>query len=216
MKRVALRLSAVLLVSALSLLCLSCPYLQFTIEVVASPQQGEAPLSVTLHASKFDDREVDSVYWEFNDGTPPVEGPWSSHWYVDHEFSEPGTYAVYCHATEERVLADITALESVTITVTEAGQGTDRLLEASIAVELNSSDCPNSVIAHFTSTVTGGTEPYSYSWDFGDDSTGDGVTEFQANPTYGYELVPCTAVLTVTDDAGDSVESNALEVACGS
>ena len=50
----------------------------------------------------------------------------------------------------------------------------------------------------FTSTVTGGTPPYTYAWDFGDESG----TSDEANPTYAYdEAGEYDVTLTVTDAA---------------
>ncbi len=57
----------------------------------------------------------------------------------------------------------------------------------------------------FTGSASDGTEPYSYSWDFGDDSTGTGET---VTHTYSEEG-EYTVTLTVTDDDSDTATATA-------
>jgi len=59
----------------------------------------------------------------------------------------------------------------------------------------------------FMATVTGGTSPYSYHWDFG-----DGTTSNDANPTHQYtQPGNYTVTLTVTDSNGKS-DSHSIEI----
>lgn len=63
-------------------------------------------------------------------------------------------------------------------------------------------------VGSFTDESTGGTPPYTYSWDFGDDDPGDTSTD--QNPTYTYDdsVDPgalshiFTVTLTITDSLG--------------
>ena len=64
-----------------------------------------------------------------------------------------------------------------------------------------------SYTVHFSSLVTGGTTPYTYSWHFG-----DGVTSSSANPSHTYTTAGTySAYLTVTC-TGDSDISNAITI----
>ncbi len=57
----------------------------------------------------------------------------------------------------------------------------------------------------FSGLASGGTSPYSYSWDFGDESTST-----DQNPTHSYSAVDTyTATLTVIDDAGSTATDTA-------
>jgi len=56
----------------------------------------------------------------------------------------------------------------------------------------------------FTGSVSGGTPPYIYNWDFG-----DGTSSSVASPTHVYAVDGSfTAIFTVNDAAGDSAESS--------
>lgn len=70
---------------------------------------------------------------------------------------------------------------------------------------------PPPLIVSFVSTVSGGTPPYTYLWDFG-----DGTTSSESNPTHTYAGVgPYNASVTITDSLGASDTSN-LIVSCTS
>ena len=71
-------------------------------------------------------------------------------------------------------------------------------LNANIAASPNSGQAPLTV--NFTGSVTGGAPPYSYSWNFGDESTSS--TQNIAH-TYS-DIGTYTATLTVTDSVSAS------------
>jgi PKD repeat protein len=69
-------------------------------------------------------------------------------------------------------------------------------LTASAAANPTTGNAPLSV--SFTGSASGGTAPYSYSWNFGDGS----APSTAQNPTHSYAAAcTCTATLTVTDDS---------------
>ena len=77
--------------------------------------------------------------------------------------------------------------------------GESTYFAAPLAVQFEYKACKvgtNNTVS-FTSTTNGGTEPYSYSWDFG-----DGTSSTAANPTHTYTTTGNTAILTVTDSKG--------------
>ncbi|WP_073094375.1 hypothetical protein [Cyclobacterium lianum] len=77
----------------------------------------------------------------------------------------------------------------------------DIVVDAPMAVQFEYSfDCPadGTSTVYFTSTTTGGREPYSYDWNF---TNADLSSASKADPTVGY-YGPGTAELTVTDANG--------------
>ena len=72
------------------------------------------------------------------------------------------------------------------------------------------SDSPTQLGAEtaFTATLTDGTPPIAYAWDFGDGATGSGVTT-----THTYASVGAfTATVTATNGAGDAVAQTLVDV----
>ena len=66
-------------------------------------------------------------------------------------------------------------------------------------------DVEEGVDIHFTDLTSGGTTPYTYEWDFDNDSSIDST---DPNPTFSYELAGTyTVVLTVTDSATKATDT---------
>jgi PKD repeat protein len=201
------------LVAATSLLIVSlgtlvsCPYLVFEITLSADPRTGTAPLEVVFWADAFDDREIDTCWWNFGDGSPDVGGSWATMWHVTHTYAEPGHYTAQCLAKEKGILRDITAHKSINITVATPG-GT---LEISIDAD-PPSGCPSNedpLEVFFTSEVAGGAPPFTYEWDFGDGSSSN---DAQPDPHLYWPGGPYEVVLSVTDDEGTIGLSNMLTI----
>ena len=79
--------------------------------------------------------------------------------------------------------------------------GDNIVIKAPLAVQFDFTACtvgPNTSVK-FTSTTNGGTPPYTYSWNFGNNASP--TTSTQANPTVNYTSSG-TATLTVTDSKG--------------
>jgi PKD repeat protein len=124
-------------------------------------------------------------------GTPPYTYSWDlGDGRIVHEqnptveYKTPGTYTAIFTVVD----ADYeTASDIVTVTILEPEQ-----LSVHITAPINSA-LGQSVT--FNSEVTGGTTPYSYTWDFG-----DGITSSQKTPVHIYENAGTyTVTLTVTD-----------------
>jgi PKD repeat protein len=153
------------------------------------------------------DRKIDIVSWDFFDGSPSVSGPYLEYGSITHTFQDPGEYQVACLAVDDGVFQDFRAYETVLITVTNPEtSGFNVTITGS---PLNGCPDTGTLDVSFTSTVTGGTPPYTYSWDFGDGSGGS----TEANPSHSYEGGTNLVQLTVIDDQENEATSNTLTVA---
>ncbi|MGQ1947040.1 glycosyl hydrolase family 18 protein [Geofilum sp. OHC36d9] len=81
--------------------------------------------------------------------------------------------------------------------------GSDAVTEFKVIVEGSFIGLVDSAVI-FTAVASGGTLPYVYSWDFGDDATGSGVSAAHSYSESGIY----TVTLTVTDNAGSTSTTN--------
>ncbi|UCF00548.1 MAG: PKD domain-containing protein [Deltaproteobacteria bacterium] len=159
----------------------------------ADPPSGEAPLLVLFDATESRDPDGVVVFhnWDFGDGTA------GSGEILTYEYEFPGTYTVSLTVTD-----DVGATDSATATATIS------------PVEENQPPVADSN-GPYTGTVgelvvfdgSGSFDPdgtiFAYNWDFGDGSTGTGVSPTHAYATDGLFNVS----LTVTDDLGATDEA---------
>ncbi|HEY3732807.1 MAG TPA: PKD domain-containing protein [Streptosporangiaceae bacterium] len=151
-----------------------------------TPTTGNAPVSVSFTGSATGGTAPYSYSWNFGDGSAvsTAQNP-------SHTYTAAGTYTATLTVTDSASPAT-TATASVTINVNAVGNP----LQATAAAVPTSGQIPVNVA--FTGTATGGTPPYSYSWNFGD---GSAVSTAQ-NPSHSYTVAGTyMATLTVTDSA---------------
>jgi PKD repeat protein len=150
----------------------------------ASPTTGNAPLTVSFTGSATGGTPPYSYSWNFGDGaTSTAQNP-------SHTYNNAGTYKATLTVTDSASPAN-TATASTTVTVNAVGNP----LTATASADPTSGQTPLTVA--FSGIGTGGTPPYSYSWNFG-----DGATSTAQNPSHTYNNAGTyTATLTVTDSA---------------
>lgn len=148
----------------------------FSLLVTATPDTGTSPLSVSFFAVPSGGVAPYTFAWDFNqDGVT--------------DSNAPSSLYVYTASGKAKVTvtddsgAVVTASRTITITGTGTPTPSDEL-----DVRFNASPQVGNVPfnCQFTAFVTGGKEPYSYSWDFDGDGHFD---SFLQNPIYTFEEV---------------------------
>ncbi|MCK5828113.1 PKD domain-containing protein [Candidatus Bipolaricaulota bacterium] len=154
-----------------------------------TPTTGPAPLVVQVNAGTSLDPDGDSLTfsWDFGDGTFGA-GATGSHTYL-----ATGQYAITLTATDFQGQQS-SAVQ--TIWVIEASD----LPEASFTASPSSGGTPLTVSFNAAASGVANGSIVSYTWSYGDGSTGSGVSVIHS---YAFEGT-YTATLTVTDDQGFS------------
>lgn len=155
----------------------------------ASKTTGNAPLATTFTGSATGGTSPYTYSWNFGDGsvTSSAQNP-------SHTYMTAGTYTATVTVTDSASPAN-TATSSVQIIVNSVGGN----LTATASGLPTSGQIP--LTTSFTGSATGGTPPYSYSWNFGD---GSAMSSAQ-NPAHTYSTAGTyTATLTVTDSENPS------------
>lgn len=159
-----------------------------TASFTATPVSGTAPLVVNLDASGSDDTDgsISSYHWDFGDGDSGL-GSTTSHTYI-----LAGSYTITLTVADNQTATD-TATTTITVSAPSNIAPT-----AAFTTSASSGAAPLPVDFDATTSSDSDGTIASYSWDFGDSSTGTGSTishTFISDGSYSVSL-------TVTDNGG--------------
>ncbi|MEO1270876.1 MAG: PKD domain-containing protein, partial [Myxococcota bacterium] len=154
--------------------------------VTATPEQGVAPLEVSLGVAITGGVEPFKTQWSLGDGSSSADAA------PTHTYNAPGSYTATVTVTDDD---GTTAEGSIIVLVTVDD---NEFPEAQASATPTEGAAPLDV--SFRGASLGGDPPLRYQWDLG---TGD--TDSTQNPTYTYTTPGSyEAVLTVTDANGDT------------
>jgi PKD repeat protein len=144
---------------------------------------------VTLYGSATGGKAPYFYSWDFGDGTS-TQFSSAGAATIQHKYDEPGTYIVTLTVTD---MDSNIATDESTVTVHD-------IEELFVSISGKTTIAQGDSIT-FSSTVSGGISPYTYSWNFG-----DGIMSNVAKPTHIYENAGTyTVTLTVTDSNNDQI-----------
>jgi len=190
----------VLGVTALVLLT-GCGNLSPVASFTCNPSSGQSPLTVSFNASASHDPDgsIAAYKWAFGDGSNGTSVT-TSHTYTT---TSNRTYNVTLTVTDDN---DAQATDTHTVSVTPPPPNPPPV--ASFTRTPSSGEAPLTVSFDASGSYDSDSSITSYVWDFGDGSTGTGVTASHTYKSPG----SYTARLTVTDNGGatDTVTHSSL------
>src|SRR5207245_619821 len=158
------------------------------------PTSPQITQQVTFSGSASGVTSPYSFSWSFGDG---LNGAGAT---VSHAYSEAGTFTVIL-TVKEGGIPQQTATSQQSVTITSPPP----TLTASFTYNPSSPQVGQQIT--FTAFASGGTAPYTYSWIFGDGSTGTGATVTHSYSSAG----TFTVILKVTDSGSPRQGSNSQQ-----
>jgi hypothetical protein len=173
-----------------------------TATLVATPPSGVAPLATSFAIGGTDPGDLPLTYsLDFGDGTSPSAGSLTGTPSVAHTYVSSGNYAATLIVSDGE-------LQSTSVLHVQVDPNTPLVAEAGDNQVVDANDD-----VHFDGS---GSQPaseiQSYSWDFGDQTTGSGVDPDHVYPSPGSNTVTYTVTLTVSNGTASSTSSSTITV----
>ena len=173
-----------------------------TAEIISNGTQGFAPATFEFQANLTGGTEPYNYVWNFGDGSEE-----SNEQTVSHTFEEAGTYNITLTVTDSE---DQTASDSIEINVEAAAPPPPTTITEPLTAEIISNGTQGVAPAtfEFQANLTGGTEPYTISWDFDDDSE----ESDEQNVVHTFEEAGTYNVTLGVTDSEDQTASDSIEI----
>ncbi len=174
----------------------------FNATISLSPSSGVAPLPVSFDGNASGGQSPYTFVWAFGDGSTATGAT------VQHTYTQTGTFAVVLTAVDAKGSV-AQATSSVQVNPSPPPNGTGYL---EISIDVRPATGPAPLTVHFTGFAQGGQAPYSYSWNFGDNtSNANGSSVFHTYAAQGVFV----ATLFVSDSVGDQASTGVFITAYG-
>jgi PKD repeat protein len=173
-----------------------------TAEIISNGTQGVAPATFEFQANLTGGTEPYTYVWNFGDGSEE-----SNEQTVSHTFEEAGTYNITLTVTDSE---DQTASDSIEINVEAAAPSPPTTITEPLTAEIISNGTQGVAPAtfEFQANLTGGTEPYTISWDFDDDSE----ESDEQNVVHTFEEAGTYNITLTVTDSEDQTASDSIEI----
>ena len=173
-----------------------------TAEIISNGTQGVAPATFEFQANLTGGTEPYTYVWDFDDDSEE-----SNEQTVSHTFEEAGTYNITLGVTDTD---NQTASDSIEITVEEAAPPPPTTITEPLTAEIISNGTQGVAPAtfEFQANLTGGTEPYTYVWDFDDDSE----ESDEQNVVHTFEEAGTYNITLTVTDSEDQTASDSIEI----
>ena len=163
-----------------------------TAVITSSDTEGVAPATFDFEADVAGGLEPYTINWDFGDGSSEESDD-----DVEHTFDVADTYNVDLTVIDS---SGRTASDSMSITVEEPPPLT------SVDIISNDTEGVAPATFEFEANLTGGAEPFTYSWDFGDGSSEESDDEtvehtFDVAGTYNVDLTVIDSTLQTASDS---------------
>lgn len=162
-----------------------------TASISSSKAVGDAPFTVFFDgtASKDTEGTISSYLWNFGDGSQPT-----TEVTAQHQYTIAATYSVSLTVTDEHGAQDTT-----TTPVIITGESEEDLVPtARLTTSITDGPVPLKVVFDGSTSTASNDSSLTYSWNFGDGDSGQGIAPVHTYTSPG----SFTATLTVTDDKG--------------
>src|SRR5215216_2334686 len=177
-----------------------------TVGIISNGTESVVPATFEFQANLTGGTEPYTYIWNFGDGSEE-----SDEQTVLHTFEEAGTYNVTLAATDTD---NQNAFDSIEITVNEPPPPTTITEPLTVGIISNGTESVVPATFEFQANLTGGTGPYTISWDFGDGSEeSDEQTVLHIFEEAGTYNVTLAATDTDNQNAFDSIEISVEELA---
>src|ERR671914_782648 len=169
-----------------------------TAGIISNSTEGFAPATFEFEANITGGDEPYTYLWNFGDGSEE-----SDEQTVEHTFEEAGIYNVVVTITDENGQE---ASDNLEITVNEPLPTTTITEPLTAGIISNSTEGFAPATFEFEANITGGDEPYTYLWNFGDGSEeSDEQTVEHTFEEAGIYNVTLAVTDTDNQDASDSI-----------
>src|SRR5215217_5545125 len=173
-----------------------------TVGIISNGTEGVVPATFEFQANLTGGTGPYTISWDFGDGSEE-----SDEQTVLHTFEEAGTYNVVVTGTDENGQE---ASDNLEITVNEPPPPpppTTITEPLTVGIISNGTESVVPATFEFQANLTGGTEPYTYIWNFGDGSEeSDEQTVLHTFEEAGTYNVTLAATDTDNQNAFDSIE----------